>query len=277
MHKDFLIPGTTGPRLTARRPFLRDVELYADGQPLKRLGWLRHSWWVEASDGRQHELRLSGGLSATSIEVDEQRLELEPALPLWQRALMLLPLLLIFVGGLVGGLFGGLGVEVNRRLARSELMLPGKVLGMLITTVAAGGLWFGSVVALGYFFAPVPELPDGACYTGFWDGWEEDAGTDAPMTQVDCAQEHDTEVAGEFQLSDGAFPGVDAMEGWAEQACPAIFARYMGVPPEDSMFFFGWSYPDQDLWGRGARDIDCLVTLGTPGETWSGSVMGSGL
>ena len=84
-------------------------------------------------------------------------------MPTWARVLMMMPWLLIIIGGLIGGIFAGLGMELNRRIARADIRVPVKVVSMLLCTALAGTLWFGSVFALSWLFAPVPEYADGAC------------------------------------------------------------------------------------------------------------------
>jgi hypothetical protein len=250
---------------------LGTIELSIDGRQLKKVGWLNKSTWVTASDGTTHELRLVGGLFATNVEVGGHKIELESPVPYWQRILILAPWLLIFVGGLVGGLFAGLAMELNRRLARAEVRLPLKALAMVLTTVLAGGLWFGTALAIAWYTAPLPDYQDGACYDGWWsspaDGLE--------LERVDCTAEHDAEVTGGFRLSDGAYPGAEAIFGWADEQCAVEFKEYVGVPPEQSSLLMQYGIPTEELWGRGMRDIDCFVTS-LPDGSLAGSVAGSG-
>ncbi len=274
MQTDFVVPGTMGPTVTASRSLLGNIELSIDGQKLKKDGWFSQRYWVTGSDTKSHELKLGGGLFTTTVEVEGQKLVLEPPMPMWARVLMMMPWLLIIIGGLIGGIFAGLGMELNRRIARADIRVPVKVVSMLLCTALAGTLWFGSVFALSWLFAPVPEYADGACYEGWWATAENELSA-ADLREVDCSEAHDAEVAGGFGLSDGAFPGVEAITGWAEQMCPATFEAYVGVPYERSRLLLQWTYPSEGLWGRGARDIDCFVT-GSPGQSWIGSVQGSG-
>ena len=218
-----------------------------------------------------HELKLGGGFFTTYVETEDQQIELEPPMPYWQRIFMLLPWVLVFVGGLIGGLFAGLGMELNRRLARSDMRLPLKVVSMILTTLLAMGLWFGVTLAIAWYFAPLPAYVDGGCYSGWWAS----SADDLDLRLVECSVEHDAEVTGGFALSDGAYPGTEAIFGWSDEQCTAEFESYVGVPPEESSLLVQYSYPSEDLWGRGMRDIDCFATS-LPGGTLTGSVAGSG-
>ncbi|MFD9004099.1 hypothetical protein ACFV0T_24570 [Streptomyces sp. NPDC059582] len=64
------------------------------------------------------------------------------SLPLWQAVLAGLPLVLIFLGGLIGGLLGGLGTAINVKIARGGLApflkglsMAGVLLGAVIIDV----------------------------------------------------------------------------------------------------------------------------------------------
>lgn len=55
----------------------------------------------------------------------------------WQKALAVLPLALVAVGGLIGGVLGALAMLTNVRIARAQLSTPVKVIAMLGVAVAA--------------------------------------------------------------------------------------------------------------------------------------------
>ncbi|WP_370414159.1 hypothetical protein [Streptomyces fradiae] len=55
----------------------------------------------------------------------------------WQKALSVLPLALVAVGGLIGGVLGALAMLTNVKIARTQLSTPVKVIAMLGTAVAA--------------------------------------------------------------------------------------------------------------------------------------------
>jgi len=271
MQKDFVIPGTLGPTITASRSLLGNIELSIDGQQLKKRGWLNQRTYVTASDGSTHELKLGGGLFTTVVETSGQKIVLEPPMPYWQRIFILLPWLLIFVGGLIGGLFAGLSMELNRRLARADMRLPLKLVSMILVTLLAGGLWFGTVSAIAWYLAPLPEYTDGGCYDGWWSSSQDEL----DLRLVECTTEHDAEVVGGFGLSEGAYPGTDAIFGWADERCATEFEAYVGEPPGRSGLLMQYSYPSEELWGRGMREIGCFATS-APDGTLTSSVAGSG-
>jgi hypothetical protein len=193
-------------------------------------------------------------------------------MPLWQRALMLAPFALVAIGGLIGGLFAGLALELNRRLARSQMRLPLKVVSMITVPLVATALWFGTVSAIGWYLAPVPEFSEGSCYAGWWEASE--TLTAGDLREVGCEEPHDAEVAGRFRLSDGAYPGPAAITDWAVAFCPGLFESHVGLAPERSSLQLQWAFPTEELWGRGGRSVDCFV-VGAVGEVWDGSARGS--
>ncbi|GAA2152582.1 hypothetical protein GCM10009760_49380 [Kitasatospora kazusensis] len=66
----------------------------------------------------------------------------------WQKALCLLPLALLFLGGAVGGGFGCLGMLASVAIAKTRLGAPLKVLAMLGVLLATVVLYFCAVVLL---------------------------------------------------------------------------------------------------------------------------------
>jgi hypothetical protein len=77
------------------------------------------------------------------VEVDGAIVDAFPRLPPWVSALCTLPLLLVFIGGLVGGIVATLATYGNFRIARSRLPV--------IVRIVAGALVTGGayVVTLG--------------------------------------------------------------------------------------------------------------------------------
>jgi hypothetical protein len=272
MQMDFTIPGTLGPRITAKRNLLGNVQLYADDLKLARHGWFRSYWAVPASDGRTYELRLARNFTTTKIRVDGHELVLERQLLGWEMALVVLPLGFILLGGLIGGLFGAAAAEVNRRVARSELRAPARVVGMLGVTLATAAAWFGTTIGIGILVTPVPEYTAGNCYRE----WHGGAGlADDSLTLVDCAVAHETEVVANIEHPDGPYPGADALLGFGNLACRAPFEAYVGVPYETSSLSMLISYPEDLLWLKGDRTIDCFVTAPN-GRSLTGSVRDTG-
>jgi hypothetical protein len=69
----------------------------------------------------------------------------------WEIVLVLLPLTLIFLGGLIGGVFGALGAIGNTYIARSSLSPASRVALMIGVLVAAYIVYF--IVAIVIFAA----------------------------------------------------------------------------------------------------------------------------
>ena len=97
---------------------------------------------------------------------------------------------------------------------------------------------------------------------------------DASGEPVDCAAPHDSELYALPELPEGAWPGQDAVNASAEQACLDEFAGYVGVPHDQSALEFGFLTPDEAAWAAGDRQVWCVV--GDPAGQLTGTVRGSG-
>jgi hypothetical protein len=67
--------------------------------------------------------------------------------PWWQKLLVALPLVLVFLGGLLGALTGVLIATANMAILRSRLGMPAKVL-LCVGLTVAGAIAFVLVVAI---------------------------------------------------------------------------------------------------------------------------------
>ncbi|MGD8487145.1 MAG: septum formation family protein [Chloroflexota bacterium] len=110
-----------------------------------------------------------------------------------------------------------------------------------------------------------------------WEGADDELVSEDVLKRASCSEPHDAEVAGSFELSGGEYPGVAGFDGWAQQICPAEFERYVGLPFEQSSLMLSYHFPDETLWSRGGRSIDCFVTTGGPGQVVDFPLRGSGL
>ena len=96
-------------------------------------------------------------------------------------------------------------------------------------------------------------LPVGLCLD------EVPSGIISPANVLDCAQPHTYEVFGSFFLSDGAFPGDDAIESSAYEGCDAVYPDYVGIPWEQSTLAYYYVSPSEETWAEGDREISCLL------------------
>jgi len=81
--------------------------------------------------------------------------------------------------------------------------------------------------------------------------------TTAPI--VPCSEPHDSEAYKSVQMTDGAFPGADAVTTQANEACAAAFPAFIGVPYDDSNLSISYYFPTKDSWANGDREIMCTV------------------
>jgi len=97
---------------------------------------------------------------------------------------------------------------------------------------------------------------------------------DAAGNLVDCAAPHDAEIYALVDLPESAWPGQEAIDTTAEQACFDPFAAYVGVPYDQSALGIAFLTPDEASWGAGDRQVGCVVV--DPAGPLTGTVQGSG-
>lgn len=123
--------------------------------------------------------------------------------------------------------------------------------------------------------APVLDLADegeGTCLVAAPDLGPEV--TNIPT--VDCAKEHTHELYAVVPYDeDDVFPGLAALDTFAERVCIAAFEPYVGVSPFDSSLSFSWLVPTLASWNNDDdRDVLCVVGL-FDGNSLTGSVRDS--
>jgi Septum formation len=91
---------------------------------------------------------------------------------------------------------------------------------------------------------------------------------------ADCAASHDAEVYAVVSLPEGTWPGDEAIDAAADEACRSEFEGYVGAAYDDSALYFMYYPPTQDGWATGGREVTCLVF--DPEGPLTGSVRGSG-
>lgn len=81
--------------------------------------------------------------------------------------------------------------------------------------------------------------------------------SDVPM--VECSVPHHNEVYFTYDLPDGSFPGLQAIEEAADSDCYERFEGFVGRDYASSELDYGYLYPTSDTWSEGDREIVCLV------------------
>jgi len=78
---------------------------------------------------------------------------------------------------------------------------------------------------------------------------------------VDCAQPHTHEIYSVVAWDKGTvFPGVEALDAYAEQVCVRDFEPWVGVSTFDSSLTFTWLTPTLDSWNN-HKDYKILCVL----------------
>lgn len=76
---------------------------------------------------------------------------------------------------------------------------------------------------------------------------------------IDCAQPHDSEAFASIMMTDGDFPGDDAVQQQAADNCTAEFGTFVGTAYDTSTLDFAYYYPTESSWAQGDREILCLL------------------
>ena len=109
-------------------------------------------------------------------------------------------------------------------------------------------------------FVGTGEVAEGDCIN-----LPSDTGAVTAFQARDCAEGHDGQVLGVFDLQgDGVFPGVDEVLVDAEAGCIEQFETFIGVPYGESIYFLQSFTPTADSWvDNDDRTLLCVVL---PGE-----------
>jgi len=94
----------------------------------------------------------------------------------------------------------------------------------------------------------------------------------ASLPVVDCADAHAVEVFHVVPLEGEDYPTDVAVQ--AQNLCYAAFEDYVGIPYDESAYFYTATYPAPAAWGSGGEQITCLI-VGDEGEVLTGSAEGS--
>ena len=85
-------------------------------------------------------------------------------------------------------------------------------------------------------------------------------GTVTDIEIVECGAAHDDEAYASVLMSDAEFPGDDATQAKAEDACLSRFFDFIGATSNyDGSLNFSYFYPIQESWDENDREILCYV------------------
>ncbi|HEU4489879.1 MAG TPA: septum formation family protein [Jiangellales bacterium] len=123
-------------------------------------------------------------------------------------------------------------------------------------------------------YDPVAPLTGSARGLGAAAAFQPGTCLDEDGLPTDCAAAHDAEVFAVVSLPEGTWPGQEALETAADEACGSEFEAYVGASYEESALYYGYYTPLQDDWTVGDREVLCFVYDADGPLT--GSVRGSG-
>jgi len=107
--------------------------------------------------------------------------------------------------------------------------------------------------------APVLELAKkgpGTCLVAALDLGPEVTG----IPTVDCTEEHTHELYAVVPFKGDVFPGLAALDSFAERVCVTEFEPYVGISAFDSTLSFSWLVPTLASWNNDDdRDVLCVV------------------
>jgi hypothetical protein len=106
----FRLDDPASPELEVRTSFWGGISVQADGVNLARSKQKGRPFLVPMRDGQSKAVRFREKLPDFSLvaRVDGKEIRVVPPLPLWGYFFIVLPLLLIFIGGGLGGAVGAL-------------------------------------------------------------------------------------------------------------------------------------------------------------------------
>ena len=270
------LPGTDGPDIVIERGAFSTPRVRIAGSEVPRDPARKDSFSVVAADGTTRSFTLKSTRNGLVVVADDgSQITLDPPRPLWETVLAFLPVGLVAVGGLIGGAFGGAAAAGNIAISRSDLRAPVRIAAMIAVTVLAVLAWFVLASTIATTLNPIPSYAAGDCLEGSFTGNTIDM---TAVRTTECAGPHRGEVIGVHPLAETggatAFPGIPTIETTASDRCPPLFAEYVGIGFDASRLEMFYLYPSEETWGRGDRQIACIVTA-SGGEDLTGSIAGT--
>jgi Septum formation len=86
----------------------------------------------------------------------------------------------------------------------------------------------------------------------------------AKLPTIDCVKEHTHEIYSVVpwdKTKGDVFPGLDALDAYAEQVCVRDFEPYVGISTFDSTLTFTFLTPTLGSWNSSDKDRDILCVL----------------
>ena len=94
----------------------------------------------------------------------------------------------------------------------------------------------------------------------------------AELPVVPCELEHSHEIYYVEDDTRDVYPGLEALETFAQQVCVREFEPYVRISPFDSTLFFSWLVPTLDSWNSEQKDREVICVLGNlDGSLWTGT------
>lgn len=76
---------------------------------------------------------------------------------------------------------------------------------------------------------------------------------------VDCSAPHDAQAFALFDIPDGDFPGLTAVEAAMDEGCLERFEGFVGTSYQESSLYYTGLYPTSGSWDAGDREVVCLI------------------
>jgi len=125
----FRLPEPGSPDIEVDNSQFTGLKVWIDGvrQPRLRVRG-RPTWAVPMADGSSHRVTFSGTMTGLRAVVDDdQVIQIERRLSLWELVLLVLPISLVGLTGIVGGVCGVVAIVANLRLLRMPWPTPVRI------------------------------------------------------------------------------------------------------------------------------------------------------
>jgi hypothetical protein len=179
-------------------------------------------------------------------------------------------------GGLLSVIFGVVAlVQIKRTGQRGRGMAIGGLVAtgvwvlalavVLVLAVANSGVDrddSGAITGSGR--VPVDDLRPGDCVNDL------DEGVLQSLPAVPCAEPHDGEVFGIFDLPAGDWPGDDEVFSQSETGCLEVLRGYSPTAYDDESAELFYLHPTEASWRRDDREVVCVAYY--PGGPRTGSI-----
>jgi hypothetical protein len=142
------INGVAGPVVVTTNAFWGRPAVTVGGVPAPRTAGRRYALPATAGGAIEATVRSAFADPYPTVEVNGVPHRTGPSVPLVLRALALLPILLVAVGGALGGVVGALGFVANSTVARTRIPSVVKALIMVGVSVIAYFVWLVLAIAV---------------------------------------------------------------------------------------------------------------------------------